>query len=211
MKEPTVIIVELAGKRFGRLTAIERVGSDGSNAFWKCICECGKETQIRTCHLRSGKVRSCGCGPKGRHRYEHGMTGTRVYGIYRQMHQRCENPNAEGYENYGGRGIAVCEEWNNFPQFFEDMGEPPSVKYTLDRIDVNAGYSKENCKWSTYKEQHRNRRDNSNITAFGKTQCVTAWAEEYEMPVSTLRNRLNRANMAPEDALTVPLLKKRKE
>lgn len=203
-------VVDLTGKRFGRLTAIERAGSDGSNAWWKCVCECGRLTQVRTCHLQSEKIRSCGCGPKGRHRYIHGMTGTRVYRIWRQMHQRCENPNAEGYENYGGRGIKVCERWNNFPQFFEDMGQPLTDKHTLDRKKVNEGYSKENCKWATHKEQMQNRRDSHNITAFGKTQCLTAWAEEYGLAITTLKNRLVRAKMNPEDALIAPLYKQQR-
>lgn len=198
-------LVDITGKRFGRLTALRRSGSDGSNAWWDCICECGGEKPVRLCHLQSGVVKSCGCGPKGRHRSQHGMTNTRVYRIWRQMHQRCENPKAEGYQNYGGRGIVVALAWNSFPKFFADMGEPPSIKHTLDRKETNEAYSKGNCKWSTWKEQHRNRRDNRLITAFGVTKCMAEWAEDRNLPVSTLKNRLFRAKMKPEDALSVPL------
>lgn len=195
-------LVDLVGQRFGRLTAVKRVGSDGSNAWWLCVCECGTSKEVRLCHLQSGIVKSCGCGPKGRHRSLHGMTGTRVYRIWRQMHQRCENPKAEGYNNYGGRGIKVALRWDQFPNFLEDMGEPPTKDHTIDRKKTNEDYSKENCKWATWTEQHRNRRDNNLITAFGKTKCLTAWAEEYKLPVSTLKNRLFRANLPPEEALT---------
>lgn len=194
-------LVDIVGQRFGRLTAVKRSGSDGSNAWWLCVCECGTSKEVRLCHLQSGIVKSCGCGPKGRHRSLHGMTKTRVYRIWRQMHQRCENPKAEGYHNYGGRGIQVEPRWNQFPNFFQDMGEPPTESHTLDRLKTNENYSKENCKWSTWSEQHRNRRDNNLITAFGRTQCLTAWAEECRMPVSTLKNRIFRAGMSPEDAM----------
>lgn len=194
--------VDLSGKRFGRLTAIRPAGSDGSNTWWECICECGAFKKVRFCHLRSGAVKSCGCSTKGRHRSQHGMTDTRIYRIWRQMHQRCENPKAEGYENYGGRGIKVDERWDNFPNFYEDMGDIPSDKHTLDRIDVGKGYSKDNCKWSTWKEQHNNRRDNHRIEAFGRVQTLHQWAEEYNLPVSTLKNRIYRAKLPPEEALT---------
>ncbi len=197
-------LVDITGQRFGRLTAVSRAESDGSNAWWLCLCECGAQARVRLCHLKSGSIKSCGCGPKGRHRSQHGMTYTRVYRIWRQMHQRCENPKAEGYENYGGRGIKVDTRWDQFPNFFEDMGECPSKGHTIDRIDTNKGYGKDNCKWSTWKEQHRNRRDNHVITAFGQTKCVTEWAEEYKLAVSTLKNRIYRANLPPEEALKAP-------
>lgn len=198
-------LVDVTGKHFGKLTAVKRAGSDGSNAWWECVCECGATKVVRLCHLQRGSIKSCGCGPKGRHRFKHGKTDTRIYRIWRQMHQRCENPKAEGYENYGGRGIKVCEWWNTFPNFFRDMGEPPSDQHTLDRIRTNEDYSKGNCTWSTWVEQHRNRRDNHLLTAFGKTQCLTAWAEEYNLPVSTLKNRIYRAKMPIEKALTASI------
>lgn len=204
-------VVDVTGKRFGRLTAVSRRASDGSNAWWSCVCECGSIKDVRLCHLQSGAVQSCGCSKKGRHRSQHGMTNTRVYRIWRQMHQRCENPNAEGYENYGGRGILVDKNWDNFPTFFEDMGQPPTEAHTLDRVETDKGYSKENCKWATWTEQHRNRRDNRLVTAFGQTKCMTEWAEEYKLPVSTLKNRLFRANMEPEAALTAPLWAKQRQ
>lgn len=202
-------IVDLSGQRFGRLVAVQRSGSDGSNAWWNCKCDCGNEKEIRLCHLQSGTTKSCGCGPRGRHRFKHGMTDTSEYSIFKAMHQRCENPKANGYENYGGRGIKVSPAWLNFEQFHADMGNRPAGM-SLERKNVNGPYSKANCKWATAQEQHRNRRDNHNITAFGKTQCLTAWAEEYSIPASTLKNRLYRANMKPEDALTASLYKQQR-
>lgn len=194
--------VDRAGLRYGRLTAIKRVDGDDKNSKWLCRCECGKYKAVYACHLQSGSVKSCGCGPKGRPKEYHGLANSRVYRIWKQMHQRCKNPKAEGYENYGGRGIKVCLEWDSFDTFFDDMGHPPTGT-TIDRKDVNGPYADFNCKWSTWTEQHRNRRDNNLITAFGKIQCLTAWAEEYKIPVSTLKNRIFRAKMKPEDALLI--------
>ena len=134
-------------------------------------------------------------------RERHGMTGTRVYHIWRQMRYRCSSPKAPEYKNYGGRGIKVCWQWNMFGAFYEDMGDPPTDKHTIERRDKEKGYSPDNCYWATYKEQLNNRRDNNRVTAFGRTQTVTQWAEEYGLPVTTLRNRLFRAKMSPEDAL----------
>ena len=135
----------------------------------------------------------------------HGMAHSRVNHIWRQMRYRCSSPNAPEYKNYGGRGIVVCERWGSFANFYADMGDPPTDKHTLERKDNNKGYGPDNCKWATYKEQLNNRRDNNLVAAYGRTQTVTQWAEEYNLPVTTLRNRLFRAKMPPEEALSAPL------
>lgn len=142
---------------------------------------------------------------KIRKRKFHGMSHTRVAHIWRQMRYRCSNPNAPEFKNYGERGISVSEDWNDFSAFYADMGDPPTNKHTLERLDVNGGYNKENCVWATYTEQHRNRRNNTLVTAFGKTQCVASWADEFGINQRTLHNRLFRAKMNPEDALRMPV------
>lgn len=202
-------VKDRAGIRYGRLTAIKQAASDGPNARWLCRCECGKYHTVYGHHLESQQVLSCGCGPKGRRNESHGLTDTRVYRVWKQMRQRCENPKAEGYENYGGRGIRVSDEWHSFNTFFDDMGHPPEGT-TIDRIKVDGNYCKENCKWSTWTEQHRNRRDNHLISAFGETKCLTEWAQEKGLPVSTLKNRIYRARMSPEKALSAPLYAKQR-
>ncbi len=135
----------------------------------------------------------------------HGMSDTRIYHIWRQMRYRCSSPNAPEYKNYGGRGITVHERWQSFECFYDDMGDPPTEKHTLERVDNSKGYGPDNCKWATYKEQLNNRRDSNRVTAFGRTQTMTQWAEEFHLPVTTLRNRINRAKMSPEDALDASL------
>ncbi len=139
-----------------------------------------------------------------RRREKHGMTGTRVYHIWRQMRYRCSSPKAPEYKNYGGRGIKVCARWESFEDFLSDMGVPED-NLTIERVDYDGNYIPQNCYWATYKEQQNNRRNNNRVTAFGRTQTLTQWAEEFGLPVTTLRNRLNRAKMNPEDALKATL------
>lgn len=121
------------------------------------------------------------------------------YTIWGEMKARCLNKNRE---NYGGRGITVCSRWLRFEEFIKDMGTRPSKNHSIDRIDNDKGYFKENCKWATWKEQSRNKRNNVNITYQGKTQCLPDWAEELGISKSTLQSRINRSNWPIERAFT---------
>jgi hypothetical protein len=138
---------------------------------------------------------------------KHGMHNTRLNHIWRQMKYRCTSPKAPEYKNYGGRGIKVSPRWmDSFQAFLDDMGSTYEEHLTLDRIDNNGDYGPDNCKWASYKEQHRNRRDNHNLEAFGKVQSIAAWSEEYGIPVNTLKNRMYRSNkkkLTLEEALTI--------
>lgn len=121
------------------------------------------------------------------------------------MKYRCTNSNAPEYKNYGGRGIKVCERWmESFDNFYEDMAEGYSDELTLERRNVNKGYCPENCYWADWETQHRNRRDNHNLEAFGRTQCLAAWSAETGIPVNTLKNRMYRSKkkkMTLEEAI----------
>lgn len=140
---------------------------------------------------------------RNRRNAKHGMTGTRTHSCWAAMRERCNRKNHPFYHRYGGRGIAVCERWNEFLNFLEDMGEMPEGM-SLDRIDNDKGYSPENCRWATHAEQCNNTSNNRPITAFGRTQNLKQWAREYGMSHQALRHRLN-AGWGVERALTTPL------
>jgi hypothetical protein len=132
----------------------------------------------------------------------HGMCYTRQHGIWGNMKSRCLNKNDDRYESYGGRGITVCEKWKDFIGFWDDMKDGYSPIKTLDRIDNNKGYSKDNCRWATAKQQQRNMRSNVILTFNGRSMCITEWAEELGYNTSTLRKRISRSGWSVQRALT---------
>lgn len=158
----------IAGKTFGRLTAISKCRSGASgHARWLCKCQCGRTKPMRSSHLLSGVIQSCGCyreENRSRFHFIHGMARSgrvsREFKSWQGMRNRCENPKARGYQNYGGRGIKVCRRWASFRAFFADMGRcPPGL--TLDRRNNDGDYEPTNCRWATRAEQSRNRRPSS--------------------------------------------------
>lgn len=132
----------------------------------------------------------------------HGMEGTHIYHSWESMIQRCNNQNSQSYKYYGGKGIAVCKRWYIFANFYEDMGDRPEGM-TLDRIDNKMDYYLENCRWSTYKNQARNRNNNRIIIYKNQQYCIAELAEIYGLTHSTLTTRI-RQNWDMEDALTIP-------
>lgn len=207
---------DLAGKKFGRLTAIEIAGTSKQHvAVWRCICDCGNEKLVERYCLTQGRVRSCGCLPRelnktGNNRRVHGMCGTRIYRIWKQMKTRCSNPNTDDWKDYGGRGITVCEEWqDNFQAFYEwAMANGYQDDLTIDRIDYDKGYSPDNCKWADITTQANNRHTNHLITINGTTKTCMEWIKDTGISKSTFYQRL-RKGISGEALITPP--QKRRE
>lgn len=151
----------------------KRIINGKSRWFASAKCgECGKIWDVMVQNIP--KMKTCGCVNPTR---SHGMSGTAIYNIWDKMKSRCGNPSDAAYESYGGRGIAVCDRWlNSFELFAVDMGPRP-LGSSMDRIDNNKGYTPDNCRWVTPKEQCRNRRSNRRITVDGIEKTVAEWGE----------------------------------
>lgn len=203
----------MTGLRFGRLLVIER-GASGSHRTtrWRCKCDCGRETLTTAASLRDGRSQSCGCKRiednaermKTQSRI-HGLSETPIWLCWRNMRQRCQNANNSRYRRYGDRGIKVCERWESFENFHADMGDPPTSKHTIDRIDNNGDYTPENCRWATAVQQASNRSNNTMLTLNGVTQTMSEWSRQTGIGKPAICVRLYKLGWPVERALTEPV------
>lgn len=207
--------IDISGKRFGNLVVIKR----GDNkilpnglavTMWECACDCGNKTIVTSANLRKGVTKSCGCkrGKAGKENvnYKHGKSNTRLYKIWEGMHKRCKDVNSKSYKNYGGRGIEICKQWNEYENFEEwALKNGYSDNLTIDRINVNQGYYPDNCRWATNKQQSNNRRSNRIIEYKGKRKTLSEWAAFLNVPYSRLQTRLDNG-WTIEEAFTIPKL-----
>lgn len=212
-------LVDLTGREFTRLRVIRRAeNKPGSRqVLWQCECSCGNTAIVSSSDLVGEKVKSCGCLRRekavenGKTQTTHGLRNTRLYKEWIGIKTRCYNKNSPSYNDYGERGIVMCDEWlSDFKAFYNwavksgyDENAPRGV-CTLDRKDNNGPYSPENCRWITNEEQQNNKRNNRVITFGGKTQTVPQWAKELGMNPSTIHSRLNKG-WSIERTLTEPL------
>ena len=198
---------DLTGKRFGRLTVIGRGKTYSSgNVCWTCICDCGNTTNSCGTNLRSGKSKSCGrcvCSERmAALNTKHSGFGTRLYEIWRQMHRRCYGRNTKAYKDYGGRGITICKDWQEYGPFEKwAMSHGYREDLTIDRIDVNGNYEPSNCRWATMKEQSNNRRNNRVVVYNGESHTVSEWADIYAVDQRKLWQRLNARDWDVGEAL----------
>jgi hypothetical protein len=177
--------IDITGQRFGRLTAVRfSHKQEPRYHYWLFKCECGQKKVIRKAHVTANKILSCGCYSQDRKDAMKigAITRNPIYNTWEAMKARCLNNNNPAYHHYGGRGIKVCDRWiDSFPNFFEDMGQRPSNKHSLDRIDNNGNYEPSNCRWATRREQARNTRFNNLVTINSVTKCVSEWAEDLNL------------------------------
>lgn len=189
-----------SGQVFGQWTVLKRhVGT-----MWKCRCTCGTIKSVSGTSLKLGKSKSCGCTQYDVH-IKHGMEGTPTYNTWGHMLTRCRNPKHKQYAQYGGRGIKVCREWHSFESFFRDMGEKPEG-LSLDRINNDDGYYKENCRWATLRQQVGNQQRSLRFEWNGKVQTLSDLAHEHNIPRQRVAQRLE-AGWSLEKALTTPVKK----
>lgn len=202
---------DLTGQKFGRLTVIQRgkIVKPGV-VTWLCKCDCGKHKEIKGYSLRAGLTQSCGCYRSERAtevNSTHGLSKTRLYGIWASMIARCYKPYIDGYENYGGRGITVCDEWLNNPEAFIEWALSHGYRdnLSIDRIDCNGNYEPDNCRWADWYEQGANKRNNRHITYNGETHIISEWARKTGIKASTINCRITVLGWSVEDALTKPV------
>lgn len=195
--------LDLTGGVFGRWTVLSRSHANvRGEVLWACRCECGVERSVKAGSLRSGRSTSCGCRRKDS-TSTHGMTKTPTWKSWNSMKQRCMNPNAPDYRSYGGRGVTLCPEWaSSFEAFLRDMGERPKG-HSIDRIDVNGGYSPENCRWATASQQQRNKTGTTVVELNGQNKPIAEWAEALGVRASVIQWRLDNGWSA-EQAVTTP-------
>lgn len=202
----------MIGKRFGRLVVVSKaVDGTPSNTMWTCACDCGRTKTIREFHLRKGHTQSCGCLRKDiasvtaiNNSTTHGLRKTRLYRLWLHIKERCNNPNCAAFNNYGGRGIRVCDEWTKSFQAFYDWAHANGYRddLTIDRIDTNGDYCPDNCRWASMKEQANNTRANALITFNGETHTMSEWANIIGINYSTIRSR-RRAGRTPAEILSI--------
>lgn len=187
--------IDLTGKKFGRWTVLER--SKTNNQCWKCRCECGVEKDVYQSALINGKSKSCGCYNKelvSIRAHKHGMSHDRIYNIYYNIKNRCNNPNDGRYKDYGGRGIKVCDDWeNSFNSFYEwAIKNGYQNNLTIDRVDNNGDYCPENCRWATAEQQSNNKRKTVFLEFGGVKQSLKQWTDFMEWKYSKYYARTRR-------------------
>jgi hypothetical protein len=205
-------VKDLRGRRFTHLVVIEPAPTKGVGARWVCRCDCGQLKIVAATHLVQETIKSCGCFRNqliGHANSTHGATHTPEFKIWSGMLDRTTNPRGKAYARYGARGIGVSDQWRSFSTFIADMGLRPSAEHSLDRINNDASYSRENCRWATRLEQARNRNGNHRLDFHGENLTLVEWTARLGFTKNVLISRL-RLGWTVERTLTTPLLRIRK-
>ena len=176
-----------------------------------CRCQCGAEKDISVADLLYGQTHSCGCLQRERaaaYQYRHGDAYAKLYYVWKNIRERCSKPTSKAYKDYGGRGIRVCDEWQQDYATFREWAMANGYRQGLaiDRIDTNGNYCPENCRWVTSLVNNRNRRQHHYVTAFGETKLLVEWVEDPRCSVcyNTLHGRIIEWEWEPEKAISTP-------
>ena len=196
----------MIGQRFSRLVVVKQVDTGKRGRWYECRCDCGGTTVAITAKLRNGHKQSCGClKDENWLGTTHGMHGTPEHTVWEGIKRRCLMPNEPGFEHYGGRGIKMDVRWqNDFAAFLTDVGHRPSSQHTIERLDVNGHYERDNVSWATMQVQARNKRNNRHITIGGRTMILVEWCEAYGISPKNVVAR-ERIGWCIERAITTPV------
>ena len=187
---------DMIGKKFGLLTVLKEVEERNTRGLvcYFCKCDCGNKIVVCGRDMTRGHTLSCGCLHKeyARKRFlKHGGHGERLYSIWKGMHSRCSAKDTPYYKHYGGKGVKVCDAWNEYLPFKEwALSHGYAETLTLDRIDVNGDYCPQNCRWLTMKEQGNNRTSNHRITYKGETKTISQWADHFGLSYGAMSARV---------------------
>ncbi len=201
-------IIDLCDKKFNALL-VKRYIKGSSPPVWDCLCDCGVRVTIQGNNLKSGHTKSCGCLQKVGKK-THGKSYHPLYHIWHNMHDRCTNPKNNRWGRYGGRGIKVCDGWEDITQFLKDMGPRPEG-YSLERKNLNGDYTPSNCKWASSIEQASNKSNNVRLTVDGVTDTLAGWSRRTGIPSSTINKRVLALNWSHKKAVTTPTPSMRRE
>ena len=193
--------IDLTGKRYGRLVVLKRIGTKCGHPLWKCVCDCGETHEALASTLKAGATQSCGCLRRELvivKNTTHGLSNSPEYIIWGHIKARCLNKNSQAFKYYGGRGISICPKWeHSFKAFLDDMGERPTVKHSIERVNNDGDYEPSNCQWIPIAEQAWNTRSIKPFYArdpigrwyFGKVQSL--FAREHGLHYSCISEVLN--------------------
>jgi hypothetical protein len=185
---------DISGQKFNFLTAVKFEYSKSNRHFWLFKCDCGNEKTIGKTYVLTGHTKSCGCWKLQNNRtigITHNKSNTREFKIWLGIKKRCLNKNCYAYESYGGRGIKVCDRWvNSFENFLEDIGNCPTNKHSIDRIDNNGNYEPSNCRWATREEQNNNNRSNRLIDFEGSQHTLAQLCKKLNLKYHLIYDRL---------------------
>lgn len=200
-------VKDLTGKKFGNLTVLSIFDRKGKSkrVRWLCLCDCGKKVPVFGCNLTKGNSTKCSeCGQKR----SHGLSATKLYRVWGGMKSRCNNQKDEAYHNYGGKGIRVCDEWNNDYVVFNEWAKSNGYKsgLTIERKDCNGNYCPENCTWIPKSDQSNNTSRSIRIEFEGKIMTLKDWSVHLNVPYARIQSRIKQRGWSIEKTFKTPLV-----